>query len=223
MIEEMQGGIVMVARGKVLDALPLPVVGPMSDGTPEKTATAIRRLTKLVHGHYGISQDSDAFIPLFGMCLAAQQESSRRRRKTHSEALGESKRCQQGHRRQDGRLHHWRAKYVQQIVEHQAHRCGTRIRRVCSWNTSKLAFDGTGDVTRDTDNYSMCTFQTGKRYSCDLSASYNIGARYFLREYEKSISATRWRCIAAKVPSCAKRITRTLDTLIRVNAELRSM
>ena len=71
--------------------------------------------------------------------------------------------------------------------------------------------------------YSMCTFQTGKRYSCDLSASYNIGARYFLREYEKSISATRWRCIAAKVPSCAKRITRTLDTLIRVNAELRSM
>ena len=78
-------------------------------------------------------------------------------------------------------------------------------------------------VTRDTDNYSMCTFQTGKRYSCDLSASYNIGARYFLREYEKSISATRWRCIAAKVPSCAKRITRTLDTLIRVNAELRSM
>ena len=109
------------------------------------------------------------------------------------------------------------------VMEHQAHRCGTRIRRVCSWNTSKLAFDGTGDVTRDTDNYSMCTFQTGKRYSCDLSASYNIGARYFLREYEKSISATRWRCIAAKVPSCAKRITRTLDTLIRVNAELRSM
>ena len=121
------------------------------------------------------------------------------------------------------RLHHWRAKYVQQIVEHQAHRCGTRIRRVCAWNTSKLAFDGTGEVTRDTDNYSMCTFQTGKRYSCDLSASYNIGARYFLREYEKSISATRWRRIAAKVPSCATRITRTLDTLIRVNAELRSM
>ena len=56
-----------------------------------------------------------------------------------------------------------------------------------------------------------------------LEASYNIGARYFLREYEKSISATRWRRIAAKVPSCATRITRTLDTLIRVNAELRSM
>ena len=121
------------------------------------------------------------------------------------------------------RLHHWRAKSVQKMVEHKAHRCGIRIRRVCAWNTSKLAFDGTGVVTRDTNNYSMCTFQTGKRYSCDLSASYNIGARYFLREYEKSISVTKWRRISAKVPGCAKRVTRTLDTLIRVCAELRSM
>ena len=111
----------------------------------------------------------------------------------------------------------------QKMVEHKAHRCGIRIRRVCAWNTSKLAFDGTGVVTRDTNNYSMCTFQTGKRYSCDLSASYNIGARYFLREYEKSISVTKWRRTSAKVPGCAKRVTRTLDTLIRVCAELRSM
>ena len=96
------------------------------------------------------------------------------------------------------RLHHWRAKSVQKMVELKAHRCGIRIRRVCAWNTSKLAFDGTGVVTRDTNNYSMCTFQTGKRYSCDLSASYNIGARYFLREYEKSISVTKWRRISAK-------------------------
>lgn len=56
-IEEMQDGIVMVARGEVLDALPLPVAGLISYGTPEETATAIRRLTKLAHGHYDISQD----------------------------------------------------------------------------------------------------------------------------------------------------------------------
>ena len=53
------------------------------------------------------------------------------------------------------RLHHWRAKSVQKMVEHKAHRCGIRIRRVCAWNTSELAFDGTGGVTRDTNNYSM--------------------------------------------------------------------
>lgn len=68
-IEEMQGGIVMVARGEVLDALPLPVAGLISDGTPEETAATIRRLTKLAHGHYGISQDSDAFMTLWFLAL----------------------------------------------------------------------------------------------------------------------------------------------------------
>lgn len=68
-IEDMQGGIVMVSKGKVLDALPLPVAGLMSDGTPEETAAAIRRLTKLAHGHYGISKDSDAFMTLSFLAL----------------------------------------------------------------------------------------------------------------------------------------------------------
>lgn len=68
-IEEMQGGIVMVSKGKVLDALLLPVAGLMSDRTPEETAAAIRRLTKLAHGHYGISQDSNAFMTLSFLAL----------------------------------------------------------------------------------------------------------------------------------------------------------
>lgn len=68
-IEDMQGGIVMVSKGKVLDALPLPVAGLMSDRTPEETAAAIRRLTKLAHGHYGISKDSDAFMTLSFLAL----------------------------------------------------------------------------------------------------------------------------------------------------------
>ena len=68
-IEEMQGSIVIVSKGKVLDALPLPVAGLMSDRTPEETAAAIRRLTKLAHGHYGISQDSNAFMTLSFLAL----------------------------------------------------------------------------------------------------------------------------------------------------------
>ena len=67
------------------------------------------------------------------------------------------------------------------IVADKIHRDGVRVRRVCAWNTSKLAFDGSGEVERDEHNYSMCTFKTGKRYHCDLSASYNIGAQYFIR------------------------------------------
>ena len=80
------------------------------------------------------------------------------------------------------RLHLWRKNDIQQMVEHKAHRNLIRISRVCAWGTSKLAFDGSGEVKRDEDNHSLCTFTTEKRYNCDLSASYNIGARYFLRE-----------------------------------------
>jgi len=118
------------------------------------------------------------------------------------------------------RLHHWRAQAVQRIVADKAHRDGVRVRRVCAWNTSKLAFDGSGEVERDEHNYSMCTFKTGKRYHCDLSASYNIGARYFIREILKSLPAKARLGMEAKVPQCTKRTTCTLSTLLSLNAEL---
>ena len=118
------------------------------------------------------------------------------------------------------KLHHWQAQTVQRIVADKAHRDGIRIRRVCAWNTSKLAFDGSGEVERDEHNYSMCIFKTGKRYHCDLSASYNIGARYFIREILKSLPVKVRLGIEAKVPQCAKRTTCTLSTLFSLNAEL---
>ena len=117
------------------------------------------------------------------------------------------------------RLHLWKAQTVQDIVENKAHRLGIHIARVCAWGTSRLAFDGSGKVLRGKDstktnnNYSLCEFQNGKIYHCDLNASYNIGARYFIREIRKSIPVTEWQCIAAKVPECMKRSTCTLSTL----------
>ena len=72
------------------------------------------------------------------------------------------------------KLHLWRKRNIQRRCEHQAHRKRMRISRICAWNTSRLAYDGSGAVTRDWENHSLCTFQTGKRYNCDLSASYNI-------------------------------------------------
>ena len=118
------------------------------------------------------------------------------------------------------RLHYWKAQAVQQIVSCKAHREGIRVSRVCAWNTSSLAFDGSGKVYRDKDNYSMCTFTSGKRYNCDLLASYNIGARYFIREILKSLPARGRLDMEAKVPACSKRTTCTLATLISLNAEL---
>jgi len=46
------------------------------------------------------------------------------------------------------RIHMWRANDIQSRVENQAHRHGMRISRVCAWNTSKLAFDGSGVTDR---------------------------------------------------------------------------
>ena len=118
------------------------------------------------------------------------------------------------------RLHHWKVQAVQQIVSCKAHREGICVSRVCAWNTSSLAFDGSGKVERDKDNYSMCTFASGKRYNCDLSASYNICARYFIREILKSLPVRERLDMEAKVPACSKRTTCTLATLISLNAEL---
>ena len=124
------------------------------------------------------------------------------------------------------RLHFWKVKYVQSMVTDKAHRNGIRISTVCAWNTSRLAFDGTGKVLRGRESvktdgcYSICEFQNGKIYNCDLNASYNIGARYFIRELLKSLPVTARLQLEAKVPSVCKRSTCTLSTLISLNAAL---
>ena len=119
------------------------------------------------------------------------------------------------------KLHLWRSQYVQSMVTNKAHRAGMRISHVNAWGTSRLAFDGSGRVERGINgNYSICRFSTGKEYHCDLNASYNIGARYFIRELIKSLPVTAGLDVLAKVPECSKRSTCTLSDLIRLNAVL---
>ena len=124
------------------------------------------------------------------------------------------------------RLHLWKARRVQSVVADKAHRLGMRISRVNAWNTSRLAFDGSGRVLRGKESekvgssYSVCEFQGGKVYNCDLNAAYNIGARYYIREILKSLPETGRLALEAKVPSCAKRSTCTLSTLISMHAAL---
>ena len=118
------------------------------------------------------------------------------------------------------KLHLWRKRDIQKLCEHQAHRIGVRVSRVCAWNTSRLAYDGTGKVIRDSENHSLCTFATGKRYHCDLSAAYNIGARYFIRERLKPLSATVRSSLEAKVPSVKRRTSCVYADLRLLHAEL---
>ena len=124
------------------------------------------------------------------------------------------------------KLHMWRSQYVQSMVADKAHRLGMRISHICAWNTSRLAFDGSGRVQRgkeaDLGSYSVCRFQSGKIYNCDLNATYNIGARYFIRELLKSVPEKVRLALEAKVPQAARRSTCTLSTLISLNAGLAS-
>lgn len=111
------------------------------------------------------------------------------------------------------KLSMWKRNSVQDYVEHKAHRCGIRISHICAWGTSKLAFDGSGALKRDEANHALATFASDKQYNCDLSASYNIGARYFVRELLEPLPVMVRSQLSAKVPEAERRILVTLATL----------
>ena len=119
------------------------------------------------------------------------------------------------------KLHMWKKNTIQNIVEHKAHKNGIRVSHICAWGTSKLAYDGSGKVLRGKvaklNTYELCKFTNGKIYNCDLSASYNIGARYFIREMQKIQPVRVWSDIVAKVPECQKRTQCTYNTLLAIN------
>ena len=116
------------------------------------------------------------------------------------------------------KLHLWRKNGIQELVTHKAHERHMRISHICAWGTSKLAFDGSGEVSRNEYNRAIATFKNRKQYNCDLSASYNIGARYFIRELLKPVSETEWSQLLAKVPEVERRTSCTYNTLLKLNS-----
>jgi transposase, IS605 orfB family len=123
------------------------------------------------------------------------------------------------------RVHFWRYKRIFSVLGMKAHRYGLRIARVNAYNTSRLAFDGSGTVTRGWKiskeiPYSIIQFASGKFYNADLNAAYNIGARYWIRHLLKTVSETKRLALEAKVPQVTKRNTCTLSHLISLRSEL---
>ena len=122
-------------------------------------------------------------------------------------------------------LHMWKCRAIINKLKDGAHKYKMRFSRVSAKNTSALAFDGSGKVKRDDKNASLCTFPSGitpkgrisyakgKQYNCDLNASYNIGARYFIREILKSASEKKLSQLQAKAPEIVRRTQCTLSTL----------
>lgn len=123
------------------------------------------------------------------------------------------------------KAHFWRYKRIVSVLGMKAHRYGLRISKVCPYNTSRLAFDGSGIVKRGLEisaetPYSIVQFENNKFYNADLNAAYNIGARYWIRHYLKSIPETERLVLEAKVPQVTKRSTCTLSHLISLRSEL---
>ncbi|MCH4015217.1 MAG: IS200/IS605 family accessory protein TnpB-related protein [Solobacterium sp.] len=112
----------------------------------------------------------------------------------------------------------WNHRTVQNTVKSLAHQYGLRISHICAWGTSRLAYDGSGKADRgryvsENTPYDICWFSTGKFYNCDLNASYNIGARYFLRAMLKVLPDT-----TAEDLGIGSGTRRTLSDLWKLNA-----
>ena len=123
------------------------------------------------------------------------------------------------------RVHFWRYKRIFKVLTHKAHQHGLRVARVNARNTSRLAFDGSGWSKRGREispktSQSVLQFPNGKIYNADLNASYNIGARYFIKHILKTVTATQRLALEVKVPQVAKRSTCTLSHLINLRSEL---
>ncbi|WP_372997579.1 IS200/IS605 family accessory protein TnpB-related protein [Marinobacter sp.] len=75
------------------------------------------------------------------------------------------------------KFHRWFHRMLITRLQSKAQEIGLRTTLVYARGTSAQAFDGSGTVKRDANNYSLCTFASGKRYHADLNAAYNIAAR----------------------------------------------
>jgi IS605 OrfB family transposase len=110
------------------------------------------------------------------------------------------------------KFHTWLHRRVVEFTESKWREYGGRLATVSARNTSKFAYDGSGQVTRSVNgNYSVCRFKTGKVYNCDLNATYNIAAKYFLRSREAD------QAKSGKSPDLASRIPITLSMLWDIN------
>jgi transposase len=77
------------------------------------------------------------------------------------------------------RFHQWCKDKLVELTIEKFSELGGKVSKVNAKYTSAYAFDGSGQIKRSNKKYSQAIFQNGKRYNADLSASYNIGARYW--------------------------------------------
>ncbi|MGK7951708.1 MAG: IS200/IS605 family accessory protein TnpB-related protein [Xenococcaceae cyanobacterium] len=79
------------------------------------------------------------------------------------------------------RFHNWLHRRIVNLTKMKWLELGGKVVFVNPRGTSSYAYDGSGKLKRNRNNYESAIFSNGKQYNCDLSASYNIGARFILQ------------------------------------------
>ncbi len=111
------------------------------------------------------------------------------------------------------RFHGWLHRLLVKLVEEKFAEVGGKVEFVFARGTSSNAYDGSGLVKRDKQNYSQATFTTGKQYNCDLSGSYNIGARFWASKNKKLVRRNGSESVSGKSPRTEPRSRVSLSSL----------
>jgi IS605 OrfB family transposase len=114
---------------------------------------------------------------------------------------------------QKQRFHQWCKDKLVELTIQKFSELGGKVSKVNAKYTSAYAFDGSGKIKRSNKKYSQAIFQNGKRYNADLSASYNIGARYWYAVLTNSKFTRVWE---GKSSSHTLRTPVTLSSLWRL-------
>lgn len=119
------------------------------------------------------------------------------------------------------RFHGWLHRLLMQLTQNKFVEVGGKVELVYPRGTSSWAYDGSGQLKRSKANYALATFQNGKRYNADLSASYNIAARYWT--YKLKLAYRNGRQLLSSESSGSKsRMPITLSHLWDLDATLLS-
>ncbi|MGK7890883.1 MAG: IS200/IS605 family accessory protein TnpB-related protein, partial [Leptolyngbyaceae cyanobacterium] len=79
------------------------------------------------------------------------------------------------------RFHGWLKSRIAQWTEEKWAERGGKTVYVVARGTSSHAYDGSGTVKRNTQNYALSVFPTGKQYNADLNGAHNIAARGIMK------------------------------------------
>jgi IS605 OrfB family transposase len=89
------------------------------------------------------------------------------------------------------RFHGWLKSLIHDLASDKWAEHGGKTIDVVAAYTSKLAYDNSGTVKRDSKNYALATFANGRKYNADLNGASNIAARGIIKLIRRNGNQSR--------------------------------